>query len=66
MSQSEQTPEFDPEEHLEAGLGDLSPEEIVALDEQATAEHGRPEEAEVEDEPLDEDELLPADEGGGQ
>jgi len=54
--------EDDPEEQLEAGLGDLSPEEIVARNEQMVAEHGEPEEAAVEDEPLDEDELLPEDE----
>jgi hypothetical protein len=40
----------------------LSPEEIVARNEQMVAEHGEPEEAAVEDEPLDEDELLPEDE----
>ena len=58
MSQSEQIPEFDPEEHQEAGLGDFSPEEVDALTKQVAAEHGKPDEAEVEDEPLDEDELL--------
>ena len=62
--------EDDPEEQLEAGLGDLSPEEIVALNEQMVAEHGEPEEADVEDEPLDEDELLsedePEDKDGGE
>jgi hypothetical protein len=51
----------DPEERLEAGLGDLSPDEIVALNDQAAAEHGELDEGEVEDEPLDEDELLPED-----
>lgn len=58
--------EDDPEEQLEAGLGDLSPEEIVARNEQMVAEHGEPEEAAVEDEPLDEDELLPEDEPEGK
>jgi hypothetical protein len=65
MSESEQAPEFDPEEHLEAGLGNLSPEEIAALNEQTASEHGEPEEVEVEDEPLDEDEVLLEDEEGG-
>jgi hypothetical protein len=63
MSESEPD-EFDPEEHLEAGLGDLTPEEVEALNEQVAVEHGKPEEAEVEDEPLDEDEVLPEDKGG--
>ena len=62
--------EDDPEEQLEAGLGDLSPEEIVALNEQMVAEHGEPEEAAPEDEPLPEDELLsedePEDKDGGE
>jgi hypothetical protein len=58
MSESEQVPEFDPEEHLEAGLSGLSSEEIVALNEQAVAEYGEPSEVEVEDEPLDEADLL--------
>jgi hypothetical protein len=58
MTQDEQTPEFDPEEHQEAGLGGLSPEKVEALDDQVAAEHGKPEEAEFEDEPLDEDEVL--------
>jgi hypothetical protein len=39
----------------------LSPDEIVALNDQAAAEHGELDEGEVEDEPLDEDELLPED-----
>jgi hypothetical protein len=65
MGESEQDLEFDPEEHLEAGLGDLSPEAIVALNEQATDEFGEPEEVEVEDEPLDKDEVLSEDNGGG-
>jgi hypothetical protein len=64
MSESEQTPEFNPDEHQEAGLGDFSPEEVEALVQQAVAEHGMPEEAEVEDEPLAEDELLAEDEEG--
>jgi hypothetical protein len=62
MSESEQILEFDPEEHQEAGLGDFSPEEVDALVQQAVAEHGKPVEAEVEDEPLDEDEVLAEDE----
>jgi hypothetical protein len=66
MSESEQIPEFDPEEHQEAGLGDFSPEEVDALAQQAAAEHGQPEEAEVADEPLDEEELLAEDEEGGE
>jgi hypothetical protein len=66
MSQSEQTPAFDPEEHQEAGLGDFSPEEVDALTQQVAAEHGKPEEAEVEDEPLDEDELLTVSEEGSE
>jgi hypothetical protein len=66
MSESEQTPEFDPEEHQEAGLGDLSPEEVVALSEQVAAEHEELKEAEAEDEPLDEDEVLAEDEEGGE
>jgi hypothetical protein len=60
----EATPEFDPEEHLEAGLGELSPEEIADLDRQAASEHGESAEGEVEDEPLDEEDLLPEDEEG--
>ena len=66
MSQSERIPEFDLEEHQEAGLGDFSLEEVDALARQATAEHGKPEEAEVEDEPLDEDEMLAEVEEGGE
>jgi hypothetical protein len=62
MSESEPTPGFDPDEHQEAGLGDFSPEEVEALVQQAVAEHGNPEEAEVEYEPLDEDEMLAEDE----
>ena len=65
MSESEHAAEFDPEELLEAGLGELSPQEIVALNEQMAAEHGELGEAEVEDEPLDEDEVLLEDEEGG-
>ena len=65
----EVAPEFDPEEHLEAGLGELSPDEIADLDRQAASEHGEPPESEVEDEPLDEEDLLPSgeedDEEGG-
>jgi IPT/TIG domain len=60
----EAAPEFDPEEHLEAGLGELSPEEIADLDRQAASEHGEPAESEPEDEPLDEEDLLPEDEEG--
>jgi hypothetical protein len=66
----EAAPEFDPEEHLEAGLGELGPEEIAELDRQAAAEHGELAETEVGDEPLDEEkDLLPSgdedDEEGG-
>lgn len=56
--------EFDPEEDLEAGLTDESPETIIALDEQTAAEHGVPEEVEIEDVPLEEDDLLKDEEGG--
>lgn len=66
MSQSEQTPQFDPEEHQEAGLGDFSPEEVDALAQQVAAEHGKPEEAEIEDGPLAEDELLALGEEGDE
>jgi hypothetical protein len=66
MSQSEEMPEFDPEEHQEAGLGDFSAEEVDALTLQVAAEHGKPEETEVEDEPLDEDELLAVGEEGAE
>jgi hypothetical protein len=66
MSQSEQTPEFDPEEHQEAGLGDFSPEEVDALTQQVAAEYGKPEEAEIEYGPLAEDELLAVGEEGGE
>lgn len=65
MSQSEQSPEFDPEEHQEAGLGDFSPEEVEALAKQIAAEHGQPVDVEVEDEPLGEDDVLAEDEEGG-
>jgi hypothetical protein len=58
MSESEQVPEYDPEEHLEAGLSGLSSEEITALNEQAVTDYGEPSENEVEDEPLEEDVLL--------
>jgi hypothetical protein len=65
MSERDQADEFDPEEQLEAGLGDLSPENIVALNERMAAEYGELGEVEVEDEPLDEDEMLLEDEEGG-
>jgi hypothetical protein len=63
--------EQDPEEQGEAGLSGLTSEEIEALNEQAAAQHGEPEETEVEDEPIDEEHLLaepddaPEDERGG-
>jgi hypothetical protein len=66
MSESEQTPAFDPEEHQEAGLGEFSEAQVVAMDEEVAAKEGTPEEAEVEDEPLDEDEVLAEDEEGGE
>jgi hypothetical protein len=50
--------EQDPEEQGEAGLSGLTSEEIEALNEQAAAQHGEPEETEVEDEPIDEEHLL--------
>jgi hypothetical protein len=60
-------PEFEPEENqerdLEAGLTDESPETVIALDEEAAAEHGVPRDVEIEDVPLEEDDLL-KDEGG--
>jgi hypothetical protein len=55
----EPPPELDPDEHLEAGLTGLTADEVAALDQQAEAEHGEPSTSEVEDEPLDEDALLP-------
>jgi hypothetical protein len=56
---------MDPEEDLEAGLTDgESPETIIALDEQTAAEHGVPDEIEIEDVPLEEDDLLKDEEGG--
>lgn len=60
MTQTEQTPEFDAEDQ-EAGLGELSPEKVEALDDEVVAKHGKPEEAAFEDQdepPLDEDEVL--------
>jgi hypothetical protein len=66
MSESEQTPEFDPEEHQEAGLGEFSEAQVVAMDEEVAAEHGTPEDVEVEPEPLDEDDVLAEDEEGGE
>jgi hypothetical protein len=62
MSESEQTPEFDPEEHQEAGLGEFSEEQVVAMNEEVAATQGTPEDAEVEAEPLAEDEVLAEDE----
>ena len=67
----EEVPAFNPEEHLEAGLGELSEEQVVAMDEEVAAAHGTPEETEVGDAPLAEDEVLADDEedeepeGGG-
>jgi hypothetical protein len=61
MTQTEQIPEFDAEEHLEAGLGKLSPEKVESLDDEVAAKKGKPEEAAFEDQdepPLDEDEVL--------
>jgi hypothetical protein len=60
MTQSEQAQGLEPEEQLEAGLGDLTPEGVEALDDQVAAEKGKPEEAafEDEDQPLDEDAVL--------
>jgi hypothetical protein len=55
----EEPPESDPEENLEAGLTGPTPEQVTALDQQAATEHGHPQDAEVEDEPLNEDALLP-------
>ena len=49
----EQPPEPDPDEHAEAGLSQLSAEQVEVLDRQA-AEHGEPQDAEVDDEPVDE------------
>jgi hypothetical protein len=66
MSNSNQEQELDPAEPEEAGLGDLSPEQVITQAEEVAAEHGTLEEVEVEDEPLDEDELLSPDEEGGE
>jgi hypothetical protein len=52
----EQPPEHDPEEHAEAGLSQLTAEQVEELDRQIAAEHGKPEDAEVDDEPVDEHE----------
>ena len=52
----EQPPEPDPDEHAEAGLSQLSAEQVEVLDRQAVAEHGEPQDAEVDDEPVDEHE----------
>ena len=60
----EEVPAFNPEEHLEAGLGELSEEQVVAMDEEVAAAHGTPEETEVGDAPLAEDEVLADDEEG--
>jgi IPT/TIG domain len=59
--EEEQPSELDPEEQLEAGLTGSSPGQVTDLDQQASAEHGEPQDAEIEDEPLDEDALLPDD-----
>jgi hypothetical protein len=58
MSEIDQTPELDPAEPEEAGLGDLSPEQVVTLAEEVAAEHGTLEEVEVEEGPQHEDDLL--------
>jgi hypothetical protein len=51
--------EQDPEEQGEAGLTGLTSPEIEALNEQAAAQHGQPQEIELEDdETLDEEDLL--------
>lgn len=50
----EQPPEPDPDEHAEAGLSQLTAEQVEELDRQAAAEHGEPQDAEVDDEPVDE------------
>jgi hypothetical protein len=65
--EEERPPELDPEERLEAGLTGLTPEQIAALDEQAATELGEPRDAEVEDEPLDEDQdaLVPDEDEDG-
>jgi hypothetical protein len=52
----EQPPEPDPDEHAEAGLSQLTAEQVEELDRQAAAEHGEPQDAEVDDEPVDEHE----------
>jgi hypothetical protein len=64
--------EEDPEEQGEAGLSGLTSQEIEALNEQAAAQHGQPQEIELEDdETLQEEDLLsvaddePEDEQGG-
>jgi hypothetical protein len=70
----EQPPEPDPDEHAEAGLSHLTAEQVEDLDRQAAAEHGEPQDAEVDDEPVDEheDALAPLpeaeeeDQGDGQ
>jgi hypothetical protein len=60
---AEQPPEPDPDEHAEAGLSQLTAEEVEELDRRAAAEHGEPQAAEVDDEPVDEheDALAPDD-----
>lgn len=63
-SDLELDPEEDPEKDLEAGLTQLSPETVIALDAEAAAEHGVPGEVEIEDVPLEEDDLLKDEEGG--
>jgi hypothetical protein len=51
--------EQDPEEQGEAGLSGLTSQEIEALNEQAAAQHGQPQEIELEDdETLHEEDLL--------
>jgi hypothetical protein len=59
LAGEERPPEFDAEEHLEAGLTGLTPEQVTALDQEAATEHGEPQDAEVEYEPLYVDALLP-------
>jgi IPT/TIG domain len=62
----EEVPAFDPEEHLEAGLGELTEEQVIAMDEEVAAAHGRPAEVDAEVEPVAEDEALAEDEEGGE
>jgi hypothetical protein len=51
-------PEEDPERFLESGLDELTEDEVQELEELAVAEHGTPEEMEVEGGSVSEDEAL--------